>query len=176
MKIRKTVQEDFLRVHKFTAECPTLENYPVHVYKIILRYFGNYCFIVEEKDEIIGFAMGIVGQRYTQSPQSYPDTYFLWDIGTHPSYQRQGIGEKLITEIEKELKKLYFRRIELSIDPANIPSRKLFEKMGYHNISENEGDIIDINGNKAIRDYYSPGRHFMIYEKQITYSETDFKL
>ena len=161
MEIRRAVQEDYLKIHKFTAECPPLENYPEHVYKIILRYFGNYCFIVEENGRIIAFAMGIV-------PQTLKDTYFLWDIGVDLSYQKQGIGTKLLNEIENELRKLGFRRIEVTIDPINSSSQKLFEKMGYQNISKKVGKTIDMgNGNIAIEDYYSPGRHFMLYEKQI---------
>lgn len=160
MKIRKATQDDFLKVHKFTAECPPLENYPEHVYKIILRYFGDYCFIAEENEKIIGFAMGIV-------PQSVSHTYFLWDIGIDPSYQRQGIGMAILKEIENELEKLGFIRIEVTIDPINTSSQKLFEKMGYKNISRKERKIINAHGNIAIRDYYSPGRHFMLYEKQI---------
>lgn len=160
MKIRRAVQEDHLKIHRFTAECPPLENYPEHVYKIILRYFGNYCFIVEEEEKVIAFAMGIV-------PQTLQDTYFLWDIGVDPSYQNKGIGAKLLTEIENELRKLGFRRIELTIDPTNISSQKLFEKMGYQNISEKIGNVIEVNNNVAIRDYYSPGGHFMLYEKEL---------
>jgi diaminobutyrate acetyltransferase len=167
-KIRKATQEDFLKVHRFTAECPPLENYPEHVYKIILRHFGNYCFIAEKEEQIIGFAMGVVSQ-------SFSDTYFLWDIGIHPSYQRQRIGAKLIIEIEKELKKLHFKRIELTIDPINISSQKFFEKMKYHNISETVGETIEVNGNIAVQGYYKSGRHFMVYEKKLA-REKNLKL
>lgn len=160
MRIRRAAQEDFLKVHRFTAGRPPLENYPEHVYKIILRYFGDYCFIAEENGQIIGFVMGIV-------PQSFPGTYFLWEVGVDPSYQRQGIGEKLIREVENELKKHGFIRIELTIDPVNTPSQKLFEKMGYRNISEKIGKTIEVQGNIAVQDYYKPGRHFMMYEKRI---------
>ena len=160
MRIRKATQEDFLRVHQFTAGCPPMENYPEHVYKIILRYFGDYCFVAEENGQIIGFAMGIV-------PQSYPDTFFLWEIGVAPSYQGQGIGGKLIREVENELRKKEFKRIEVTIDPVNLPSQKLFEKMGYQNISERVGKTIEVGGNLAVEDYYKPGRHFMVYEKWI---------
>jgi diaminobutyrate acetyltransferase len=160
MKIRRATQEDFLKIHKFTAKCPPLENYPEHIYKIILRYFGDYCFIAEENGQIIGFAMGIV-------PQSIPHTYFLWDIGIDSSYQRQGIGTAILKEVENTLEKLGFKRIEVTIDPVNISSQKLFEKVGYKNISGKERKTIKINGNIAIQDYYSPGRHFILYEKQI---------
>lgn len=160
MRIRRATQEDFLGVHQFTAGCPPLENYPEHVYKIILRYFGDYCFIAEENSQIIGFAMGIV-------PQTFPGTYFLWQIGITPSYQGKGIGGKLVREVETEMRKLKFERIEVTIDPVNLPSKKLFEKMGYQNISERVGKTIEVEGNLAVQDYYKPGRHFMVYEKLI---------
>lgn len=160
MIIRKATQEDFLRVHQFTAGCPPMENYPEHVYKIILRYFGDYCFIAEENGQIMGFAMGIV-------PQSFPGTFFLWEVGVAPSYQGQGIGGKLVREVENELGKLGFKRIEVTIDPVNLPSQKLFKKMGYINISDRVGKTIEVGGNLAVRDYYKPGRHFMVYEKII---------
>lgn len=160
MMIRKATQEDFLKVHQFTAGCPPMENYPEHVYKIILRYFGDCCFVAEENGQIIGFAMGIV-------PQSFPGTFFLWEIGVAPSYQGQGIGRKLVREVETELRKLEFKRIEVTIDPVNLPSQKLFEKMGYQNISERVGKTIEVEGNLAVQDYYKPGRHFMVYEKWI---------
>ena len=160
MRIRKATQNDFLKVHQFTAGCPPMENYPEHVYKIILRYFGDYCFVAEENGHIIGFAMGIV-------PHSFPGTFFLWQIGITPFRQGQGIGGKLVREVENELRKLEFKRIEVTIDPVNLPSQKLFEKMGYQNISEKVGKTIEVNGNIAVQDYYKPGRHFMVYEKWI---------
>ncbi|PWB51845.1 MAG: hypothetical protein C3F06_09270 [Candidatus Methanoperedenaceae archaeon] len=160
MKIRKGSQEDFLRVHQFTAGCPPMENYPEHVYKIILRYFGDYCFIAEENEQIIGFVLGIV-------PQSFQDTYFLWDIGVAPSYRGKGIGKRLVREVENELGKKGFKRIELTIDPANLLSRKLFEKMGFKNISGRVGKTIEVQGYPAVKDYYKPGRHFMVFEKLI---------
>lgn len=160
MRIRKATQEDFLSVHQFTAGCPPLENYPEHVYKIILRYFGDFCFIAEENSQIIGFAMGII-------PQTFPGTYFLWQIGVTPPYQGKGIGGKLVREVENDMRKLKFKRIEVTIDPVNLPSKKLFEKMEYKNISEGVGKTIKVDGNLAVQDYYKPGRHFMVYEKLI---------
>ncbi len=158
MRIRKGSQDDFLRVHQFTAGCPPMENYPEHVYKIILRYFGDYCFIAEENEQIIGFVMGI---------RSFQGTYFLWDIGVTPAYRGQGIGRRLVREVEKELGRMGFKRVELTIDPDNLPSQKLFEKMGYENISERVGNTIEVQGKMAVQDYYKPGRHFMVFEKLI---------
>ncbi|HEY9246625.1 MAG TPA: GNAT family N-acetyltransferase [Candidatus Methanoperedens sp.] len=160
MKIRRAAQEDFLKVHRFTAECLPSETYPEHVYKIILRYFGDCCFICEENDSIVGSVMGIV-------PLNFPGTYFLWQIGVSPLHQGKGIGKKLLMKVEEELKRMKFTRIEATIDPVNLASQKLFLKMGYKNISEKVGKTIKVEGKAAVQDYYNPGRHFMVYEKQI---------
>lgn len=56
--------------------------YPEHLYKIILRYFGDYCFIVEKKGLIVGFAMGIVPRTF--------HTYFLWQVGVAPPLSGAG--------------------------------------------------------------------------------------
>ena len=55
----------------------------------------------------------------------------------------------------------------MTIDPDNLPSQKLFEKMGYENISERVGKTIEVQGKIAVQDYYKPGRHFMVFEKLI---------
>jgi hypothetical protein len=58
-------------------------------------------------------------------------------------------------------------RIEVTIDPENIVSEKLFIKNGYSNISSKIGPTVLVNKKKAVKDYYSPNRHFMVFEKKI---------
>lgn len=158
--IRKANEKEFLKVHKFVSHCKPLEDYPEHLYKIILRYFGETCFVAEENNNLIGFVMGFTSQFYE-------NTYFLWQIGVKLSMRGKGMGKMLLQEVEREVKKLRCERIELTIDPENRPSLKLFEKMGYKNISSNEGEIVKVNGKIAVKDYYCPGRHFILYEKKL---------
>jgi len=161
LHVRTAKETDFLAVHDFVSQCPPLESYAEHVYKIMLRYSGNSCFIAEMRKRIMGFVMGFISQ--THSPQ----TYFLWQIGVSPTLQGTGQGQRLLAEVEKQVKKLGCQRIELTIDPENIPSQKLFEKRGYTNISRQQGDIFEVAGNIAVKDFYKPGRHFMVYEKKL---------
>jgi phosphoribosylamine--glycine ligase len=158
-QVRTAKQTDFLNVYEFVSSCPPLENYAEHVYKILLRYCGNSCFIAEIRNRIVGFVLGLISQTHEQR------TYFLWQIGVSSSVQGTGIGKRLLEEVEKQVIAQGCHRIELTIDPENVPSQKLFEKMGYGNISQREGDTLDILGNMAVKDYYKPGRHFMLYEK-----------
>jgi len=158
--IRKAKEEEFLNVYEFVSRCNLLESYDEHFYKIMLRYFGNSCFVAEYNDNIVGFVLGIVSQVHDK-------TYFMWQIGVDKSIREQGIGKMLLETVEKEVKKLGCNRVELTIAPKNIPSKRLFEKMGYLNVSAKGGEIVEVMGNTAVKDYYKPGRHFMLYEKSI---------
>ena len=160
LKFRKSREDEFLKVYEFISNCEGLENYFAHFYKIMLRYFGNSCFIAEDSDSVVGVVMGFFSQQHES-------TYFLWQIGVSPEHQGKGIGKNLLQYVEQELANAGIRRIEVTIDPENIPSKKAFDKSGYTNISEQIGETITVNGNTAVKDHYSPGRHFMVYEKNL---------
>lgn len=161
MRFRTANGCDFLDVYDFVSGCPPLENYAEHVYKILFRYFGNSCIIAEVRDRVVGFVLGVISQ--TQAPR----TYFLWQIGVAPFMQGTGLGTRLLEYVEAHVNDLGCERIEATIDPVNIPSQKLFEKSEYRNISKEEGKTVKVKGNIAVKDYYKPGRHFMLYEKKI---------
>jgi L-2,4-diaminobutyric acid acetyltransferase len=161
VKIRPAKEEEFLDVYNFVSKCKPLENYSQHFYKIMLRYFSNSCFIAEFNKEIVGFVMGFKSQVDNS-------TFFLWQIGVFSYHRGKEIGKMLLNEFEKAGKNLGCKRIELTVDPENIPSQKLFIKSGYLNISSREGDIVDVKGITAVKDYYKPGRHFILFEKDLS--------
>ncbi len=160
IRIREANEKDFLEVYKFVSGCKPLENYFEHFYKIMLRYFGSTCFIAEQGNKIAGFLMGF-------RSQNHGGTYFLWQIGVGPELQERGIGHLLLEKAEAACRQAGCKRIELTIDPENRNSQKLFESAGYANISREEGETTTVAGNIAVKDYYRPGRHFMLYEKRL---------
>jgi ribosomal protein S18 acetylase RimI-like enzyme len=125
-----------------------------------LRYFSNTCFIAEFKKDIVGFVMGFRSQVNTNK-------FFLWQIGVFSKYREMEVGKKLLNQIEKTAENLGCNCIELTVDPENIPSYRFFEKNGYLNVSSKEGEIIEIMGNIAVKDYYKPGRHFILFQKEL---------
>jgi len=160
MNIRPAREEEFIPVHEFVLACPPLEAYARHFYKIILRYFGRTCFVAEQDGALKGFLLGFLSQ-------SQADTFFLWQIGSHPDARGQGLGRKLLKAAEKEAAARGAKRIELTIDPQNDASRLLFSKCGYRNISRDAAESVEVNGHPAVKDHYGPGRHFMLFEKQL---------
>jgi ribosomal protein S18 acetylase RimI-like enzyme len=94
-------------------------------------------------------------------------TFFLWQIGVFSYHRGREIGKMLLDESEKVGKNLGCKRVEVTVDPKNIPSRKLFEKAGYLNASSKEGATVKVAENTAVKDYYRPGGHFILYEKEL---------
>ncbi|MCF7870570.1 MAG: GNAT family N-acetyltransferase [Candidatus Omnitrophica bacterium] len=160
MEIREAKSDEFLKVIELAKNCKPLEVYPEHLYKIIFRYFKDLCVVAEDKGELIGFAMGFSAQN--------PDkTCFFWQIGVNPKVQAKGLGKKIVSYFEKKAKNLGYNRIELTVDLENIPSQKLFEKLDYENASKKEEAIVSKDGKIAARDFYGPGRHFIVYAKTV---------
>ncbi len=59
-------------------------------------------------------------------------------IVVFPKYYRKGIGTNIIKNVLNGNFPIVFDRIEISIDETNIPSKKLFEKMGFVFTSKEE--------------------------------------
>jgi len=160
LKFKNPCEDDFLKLYDFVLDCPPLESYPEHFYKIILRYFPKTTVFLRNKNLIVGFVFGIPSQKDK-------DLIFLWQIGIDKNMRGSSVSKNLIKEFEKKVKENGFKKIELTIDPENIASKKFFEKNDYKNVSSKEKDTIRVFGNLAIKDFYKPGRHFMLYQKKL---------
>jgi len=77
------------------------------------------------------------------------------------------VGKLLLKAMESCVKEKGGKRLEVTVDPENEPSLRLFRSLGYTNISRQEGETVHVLENLAVKDYYSPGRHFMLFEKLI---------
>jgi diaminobutyrate acetyltransferase len=158
--IRKAREDEFLNVYRFISSCGVLETYGEHFFRIVIRYFGSTSYLAEQDGRIVGYMWGFITQED-------PETFFLWQIGVDPATRGDGIGGLILEEAEKELAARGCKRIELTIDPTNRPSQRLFEKRGYRNISADHGKTIEVEGVEAIVDYYRPNGHFSLYEKRL---------
>ena len=75
-----------------------------------------------------------------ESDKSFARRLLLkYGVGVAPFLRKKGMGAKLVARAEKKAKAYGCERIRVTIDPCNIPSRKLFERMGYSNISRRRG-------------------------------------
>lgn len=159
--IRPAREEDFRAFAEFAASCPPLEAYPLHQYRIVLRCAGGSCLLAEEAGRTVGMVTGLPSR-------SAPGTWFLWQIGVAPAAQGRGLGRALLDRLEALLREQGFSRVELTVDPENGPSRRLFERAGYVNASARAGTCVEADGCACVRDFYGPGRHFIVFEKALS--------
>lgn len=162
--LRLARQGDAGAVHAMAAECPPLEVYPLHQYVILLRTCGDLCCVAEVDGEIVGFEIG-----FPSSPRQ--GVYFLWQIGVTPGQRGTGLAQQLLETLERRVRAAGYHTIELTVDPANEPSYRLFRSAGYANVSRQEDSAIEVDGRWAVEDHYGPGRHFVLLAKRI--NETD---
>ena len=66
------------------------------------------------------------------------DKILYMSIVVIPEYQKQGIGTAVLYDIQNGILPLKYTHIKVSIEKSNTASLKLFTKMGFIRISENE--------------------------------------
>jgi ribosomal-protein-alanine N-acetyltransferase len=71
-------------------------------------------------DRIVGFVMG----------EPHPAEGYAWiaTLGIHPTFQRQGLGARLLAAVEARLTQPL---LKLTVRQSNLPAIKLYEKAGY---------------------------------------------
>ena len=88
-----------------------------------------------EKKVILGYAV------YAQLPyDNWNNNAYIWRIGTHPLYRRQGIADYMLNAIFKDLKSRQIKSEYICCDirQSNTASMSLFRKHGFKlcNISD----------------------------------------
>ena len=64
------------------------------------------------------------------------DKTLYMSILVFPEYQNQGIGSRIIKDVQDRKFPLQFNKIEVSIDETNFASIRLFEKMNFKFVSK----------------------------------------
>ncbi len=62
------------------------------------------------------------------------DHWGILAIAVDPEYQRQGIGEMLMSYAEAHASTIGVKNIELSVHPENIPAVSFYEKIGWEKV------------------------------------------
>ncbi|HLR92519.1 MAG TPA: GNAT family N-acetyltransferase [Atopostipes sp.] len=113
--------------------------------KILLdeNFNPTYCPVaLNEKNEVVGFVWSAVRRVSYGNKGLEPERGWIATVFVDPRYQRQGIGTKLIKEIEKKMRTHGVTNITLGayspnyifpgVDEQNYPAAKeFFEQLGY---------------------------------------------
>ena len=58
----------------------------------------------------------------------------MMNVTVHPDFRRQGIGEKLVLELVRELKGAGNRCLSLEVRASNEPAISLYQKLGFQQV------------------------------------------
>jgi ribosomal protein S18 acetylase RimI-like enzyme len=90
-------------------------------------------FLVAEGEEMI------VGYTVAAEVQDDAATAWILRLNVAPQWQGQGIGTTLIYRLFSQLDTRQVRRILLSVEPKNIPAKKIYERHGFVKIAYQSG-------------------------------------
>ena len=93
----------------------------------VTKTYGVYFYKVWNKDELIG-AIHL----------ELNENLLYMDILIFPKFQRKGFATKVIEDIQNDIFKLNYNKIEISIDETNSASLKLFENAGFTRTSKDD--------------------------------------
>ena len=102
-------------------------------------------YAVYDNDIMVGFVMYTFADKIggdLSAPYILP-CYYIWRILIDKNHQGKGYGKQTITKIIDEIKTMPYGeadRIYTSWSPNNIPSKSLFEPLGFFETGEIDGD------------------------------------
>lgn len=122
----------------FISEAELYNNYNIEpltqTYDSISEDFKEYIFLkAVYKDKIIGSVKG----RQT------PEYCWIGRLIVHPEFQNNGIGKRLMLEIEKEFPKA--KQFHLCTGYRSFKNIKLYESIGYHRVEDSNNDTNGIH-------------------------------
>jgi L-2,4-diaminobutyric acid acetyltransferase len=112
-------------IYRLIKDCPPLDLNSPYCYLLLADHFRHTCVVAEdtESGRIVGFVSAYL------RPDA-PDTLFTWQIAVHADCRSHGVARGLL---EKLLRAVYQQRpprfLELSVNPSNQTSRKLFTRL-----------------------------------------------
>lgn len=155
MKIRQAGEDDLDAIRIFVNESKPLDLHTPFSYWILLRYFHDTCFVMEEGGRIVGYASGLAAG----SPDG---VFFFWQIGIAPEHRGRGHAFALIERMAAAAGEKGCRAMHVTIEPENKASFRAFsgfsKKMGLPMKRIGAVDFLDSLSNKWVfEDLYEIG-------------------
>ncbi len=114
--------------------------------------------VARDQGELIGFQQGFPSLERE-------GVYFLWQIGVRTGSRMRGLAAELAGEAQRLAAEAGCRCVQATVDVRNVPSCSFFTSLGYRNASF--GETVEIDGERAMPDYYGSGTDQILFEKEI---------
>ncbi len=157
--VRNTEEEDFVEIADLAENCSPMETERNSIYHIFTKFFKSTSLVAElESKELAGFLLGFISQEN-------PEEAYLHLLCVDPKIRGKGIGKALVEKFMeiaalKDCKKVY-----LITKPINWKSISFYRNLGF--LEHKEGNIMNIMGIPAIRNYDGMGEHMVVFYKDV---------
>lgn len=95
---------------------------------------GDSTTFVAEDDEIVGYASSIPAE----------DAYDLGSIYVHPDRQGEGVGSRLVDEVETQAREADYGTLRLVVMADNDPARGFYEARGFEHVADDYDPDLDV--------------------------------
>lgn len=90
---------------------------------------SEFCLVAEARKKVVGFALGTTIEK---SRSAWKYGHLIW-LGVKASYQRSGLGEKLLNRFVDLMLKNGVRMVLVDTEAENLPALFFFRKLGFGN-------------------------------------------
>jgi len=157
--MRNTEEEDFVEIADLAENCEPMETERNSIYHIFTKFFKSTSFVVElESGEITGFLLGFI------SPEN-PEEAYIHLLCVDPKIRRKNIGKMLVEKFIEVAALKGCKKVYLITKPINWNSISFYRKLGFMECKI--GDIINIMGVPAIRNYDGMGEHMVVFYMEL---------
>lgn len=122
--------------------------YPAFFFRQALDLWPDLLIVAEREGELLGYVLGGLGE----------DAELGWvlSLAVLPEARSQGLAQRLLEELEWQLRKQGMHRTRLTVDPANLANR-LYERLGYQLVA-------------VEAEYFGPGEPRNVLEKALHFA------
>jgi L-2,4-diaminobutyric acid acetyltransferase len=126
LKIRTCKEEDIAKVRHFVSLCKPLGVHTGYTYWMLFRFFGESCFLMEEKGKVVGYVSGMKSNTFAH-------VFFVWQIGVGQESRGKGYAYRLLEKAVEAAKGLGCTAIQFTIEPDNEASLGAFSGFAKKN-------------------------------------------
>ncbi len=159
LKIRNTLEEDFVDIAELAEECSPMETERNSIYHIFTKFFKSTSFVAElTSGELGGFVLGFISQEN-------PEEAYIHLLCVDPKMRGRNIGRKLVDAFIDSAASKGCKKINLITKPINWNSISFYKKLGF--LEDKNGETMNVLGTTAIKNYNGMGEHMVVFYKLI---------
>jgi ribosomal protein S18 acetylase RimI-like enzyme len=159
LKIRNTLEEDFVEIAELAENCGPMETERNSIYHIFTKFFRSTSLVAQlPSGGIGGFILGFISQEN-------PEEAYMHLLCVDPKMRGKHVGRKLVEKFIDEVSLKECKKIYLITKPINWNSISFYKKLGF--LEDKSQETINILGINAVKNYNGMGQHMVVFYKLI---------